>query len=183
MLYGKPLLRHATLSTLVAGGLLLSASAMAEPQGLYSSDELLDADVYTAADSREIGEVEDILLDNDMRVRALVIDTGELLDIDDDQEFVIEASRFSVETHNGDDLDDIEYRVIVDMDDAQISQQPTYDNDWWQDARQGAHEAWEQTKEGAASAWDTTQEGASNALDSIGKALENVGKKTQDAAE
>ncbi|WP_299237073.1 PRC-barrel domain-containing protein [uncultured Halomonas sp.] len=183
MLYGKPLLRHATLSTLVAGGLLLSASAMAEPQGLYSSDELLDADVYTAADSREIGEVEDILLDNDMKVRALVIDTGELLDIDDDQEFVIEAGRFSVETHNGDDLDDIEYRVIVDMNDAQISQQPTYDNDWWQDARQGAHEAWEQTKDGAASAWDTTQEGASRALDSIGEALENVGKKTQDAAE
>ncbi|MDR5903427.1 PRC-barrel domain-containing protein [Halomonas icarae] len=183
MRYGKPLLRHATLSTLIAGGLVVSASAMAEPQGLYSSDELLDADVYTAADSREIGEVEDILLDNDMRVRALVIDTGELLDIDGDQEFVIEAGRFSVETHNGDDLDDIEYRVIVDMSDAQISQQPTYDNDWWQDARQGAHEAWEQTKEGAASAWETTQEGASRALDSIGKALENVGKKTQDAAE
>lgn len=183
MLYGTPLLRNTTLSLLAAGGLALSASAMAEPQGLYSSDELLDADVYTAADNREIGEVEDILLDNDMRVRALVVDTGDLLDINGEQEFVIEAGQFSVETHNGDNLDDIEYRVTVDMNGAQISQQPAYDNDWWRNARQGAHDAWDQTKEGAASAWDSTQEGASRALDRIGKALEDVGRKTQEAAE
>jgi|AntRauTorcE11898_2_1112593.scaffolds.fasta_scaffold25377_1 sporulation protein YlmC with PRC-barrel domain len=173
---------HALLGLLVAGGLAFGGNAMAAPEGLYSADELLDADVYTQANAdEEIGEVEDILLDNDMQVRALVIDTGNLLDMGEKQ-YVLETGKFTVETLNGNDLDDIEYRVVVDMSEEEVTQQPEYTNDWWQNARQSAHEAWEQTKEGAASAWDTTQEGASNALDRIGAALENVGERTQEAA-
>lgn len=117
-----------------------------------------------------------------MTVRALVIDTGSLLDLKGNQQFVIEAGKFTVETQNGHDLEAIEYRVNVDLNEAQLAEQPAYTNDWWQDARQGAQQAWERTKEGAASAWESTQEGASRALDRIGKALENVGEKTQDAA-
>ncbi|SFU65822.1 PRC-barrel domain-containing protein [Halomonas korlensis] len=172
----------ALLGILVAGGLAFGSSAMAAPEGLYSADELLDADVYTQADpDDEIGEVEDILLDNDMQVRAIVIDTGNLLDMGERQ-YVLEAGQFTVETQNGNDIENIEYRVMVDMSEEELTQQPEYTNDWWQNARQGAQEAWEQTKQGAASAWETTQEGASQALDRIGQALENVGERTQDAA-
>ncbi|QFU00702.1 hypothetical protein FIU83_03525 [Halomonas sp. THAF5a] len=185
MIHGKPLNRaihRATLGALLAGGLAVSGAASAAPQGLYSTDELLDADVYATGSSAQVGEVEDILLDNDMTVRALVIDTGSLLDLKGNQQFVIEAGKFTVETQNGHDLEAIEYRVNVDLNEAQLAEQPAYTNDWWQDARQGAQQAWERTKEGAASAWESTQEGASRALDRIGKALENVGEKTQDAA-
>ncbi|WP_108444979.1 PRC-barrel domain-containing protein [Halomonas denitrificans] len=185
MIHGKPLchaLHHATLGALLAGGLAVSGAAMAAPQGLYSADELLDADVYATGSSAQVGEVEDILLDNDMTVRALVIDTGTLLDLKGEQQFVIEAGKFTVETQNGHDLEEIEYRVNVDLSEAELAEQPAYTNDWWQNARQGAQEAWERTKEGAASAWESTQEGASRALDRIGQALENVGEKTQDAA-
>lgn len=162
---------HTLLSILVAGGLAFGSSAMAATEGLYSSDELLDADVYTQDDpDDEIGEVEDILLDNAMQVRAIVIDTGNLLDMGEKQ-YVLEAGQFTVETRNGNDLDAIEYRIVVDMSEEEIIQQPEYTNDWWQNARQGAHEAWEQTKQGA-----------SQALDRIGGALENVGERTQEAA-
>jgi len=185
MIHGKPLfhaIHTATLGAVVAGGLALSAGAMAAPQGLYSAEELLDADVYSSAGTAQIGEVEDILLDNDMQVRALVIDTGNLLDLKGEQEFVVEAGKFTVETHNGSSLEEIEYQVNVDLSEAELAEQPAYTNDWWQNARQGAQQAWEQTKEGAASAWESTQEGASRALDRVGQALENVGEKTQEAA-
>ncbi|MDT8880290.1 PRC-barrel domain-containing protein [Halomonas saccharevitans] len=185
MIHGKPLhhaIHTATLGAVLAGGLVLSASAMAAPQGLYSADELMDADVYSTAGTAQIGEVEDILLDNDMTVRALVVDTGSLLDLKGNQQFVVEAGKFTVETHNGNSLEEIEYQVNIDLSEAELVQQPAYTNDWWQNARQGAQQAWENTKEGAASAWESTQEGASRALDRIGQALENVGEKTQDAA-
>ncbi|APE31535.1 hypothetical protein BOX17_11610 [Halomonas aestuarii] len=179
-------LRHAihraSLGALLAGGLALSGSALAAPQGLYSANELLDADVYSTSGSEQVGEVEDILLDNDMQVRALVVDTGNLLDLKGEQQFVVEAGKFTVETQNGNSLDEMVYRVNVDLSEEQLSQQPAYTNDWWQDAREGAQQAWETTKEGAASAWDTTQEGASRALDRIGQALEDVGERTQEAA-
>ncbi len=174
--------KKTSLGLLLAGSLALASTAMAAPQGLYSAEELLDANVYSSADaSAEIGDVEDILLDNDMQVRALVIDTGNLLDMGERQ-YVIESGQFTVETQNGNDLDEIEYRVTVDMTETEITQQPQYTNDWWQNARQGAQQAWEDTKEGAATAWEATQEGASEALDRIGQALENVGERTQDAA-
>jgi len=182
----KPLhhaIKQASLAALLAGGLAVAGSAVAQPQGLYSANELLDADVYATSSSEQIGDVEDILLDNDMQVRALVIDTGTLLDLKGEQQFVIEAGKFSVETRNGNNLDAVEYRVNVDLSEEQIAEQPPYTNDWWQNARQGAQQAWEDTKEGAASAWETTQEGASRALDRIGQALENVGEQTQEAAD
>ncbi|MDR9438558.1 MAG: PRC-barrel domain-containing protein [Halomonas sp.] len=182
----KPLnhaIKQTSLGILFAGGLAVAGSAVAQPQGLYSADELLDADVYATSSSEPIGDVEDILLDNDMQVRALVIDTGTLLDFKGEQQFVIESGKFTVETRDGNSLEEMEYRVNVDLSEEQVAEQPQYTNDWWQNAREGAQQAWEDTKEGAASAWETTQEGASRALDRIGEALENVGERTRKAAD
>ncbi|MBB3141531.1 PRC-barrel domain-containing protein [Halomonas organivorans] len=177
-------LRLPTLTAaLLAAGLAVSTTAQAAPQGLYSTNELLDAEVYTPdAPERAIGEVEDVLLDDDMRLRALVVDTGNLLDLGDKQ-YVIEAGHFSVETHHGERLDDIEYRVNLDLDAAAVAEQPEYTDGWWNQARESMRQAWADTQEGAASAWETTQEGASNALDRIGQALQSAGESAQKAAE
>lgn len=170
-------------AALLAAGLTVSATASAAPQGLYSADELLDADVYTQADSeRSIGEVEDVLLDDDMRLRALVIDSGSLLDLNEKQ-YVVEADQFKVETHHGERIEDIEYRVTLSLDAASLRDQPEYTDGWWNEAREIMRSAWADTQEGAASAWETTQEGASNALDRIGQALQSAGESAQKAAE
>lgn len=167
----KPL-NNALYMALIAGGLTLGGTAMAAPQGLYSTEELNDADVYLTSDrSDDIGEVEDVLLDERMRVHALVIDTGNLLDLGEKQ-YVIETGNFTVETRNGDDLDDLEYAVYIDMTEEQITQQPEYTNDWWTQAKQSALQAWENTKQTAASAWESTKAATANVLDSASDALE-----------
>lgn len=173
----------ALAGALLAAGLTWAAAAQAAPQGLYSADELLDADVYTQADpERSIGEVEDVLLDDDMRLRALVIDSGSLLDLGEKQ-YVIEAGQFKVETRHGERLEDIEYRVTLSLDAASLRDQPEYTDGWWNQARESMRDAWADTREGAASAWETTREGASTALDRIGQALQSAGESAQKAAE
>ena len=64
--------------SLVAGSMAFSLSAHAA-EGLYSADDLIDADVYDSA-GEEVGEVEDILMGNDMSVHSLVIKTGDVLE-------------------------------------------------------------------------------------------------------
>ncbi len=64
-------------TSVLVGGMALSLSAVAA-EGLYSMDELTDANVFDST-GEEIGEVEDVLLTNDMSVHSLVIETGEIL--------------------------------------------------------------------------------------------------------
>lgn len=182
MIMRKPL--NAAIATLlIAGGLGATSTAMAAPQGLYSADELNDADVYLASDpENDVGDVEDVLLDERMRVHALVVDTGNLLDLGEKQ-YVIETGKFTVETRNGDDLENVEYAVHLDMSEEEITQQPEYTNDWWTQAKQSTLQAWENTKETAASAWENTKAATASALSSAGAALDEAGNETQQAAE
>ncbi|WP_136248794.1 PRC-barrel domain-containing protein [Halomonas borealis] len=178
----KPL-NSALLGALLVGGLGAGSTALAAPQGLYSADELTDADVVTQADpGQDIGEVEDVLLDDNMQVRALVIDTGDLLDLGEKQ-YVIETGNFTVETHNGESLEDVEYVVHVALSEEEITQQPEYTDNWWSEAKQSTREAWSDTKEGANSAWENTKAATSSALTRAGAALEEAGDETQKAAE
>lgn len=184
MTLDRPLATALLAATLCAGSLAVSQAAQAESQGLYSASELLDADVYTRQSSDgEIGEVEDVLLDNDMRVRALVIDTGQLLDMQGQQQYVVETGKFTVETRQGDSLDTLEYRITLDLTEDELARQPEYTDTWWNAATQSLQQAWAETREGAASAWETTQEGASQAMDRIGQALERVGEQVQEASD
>lgn len=172
-------LSKALLAALIAGGFVISSNAMAEPQGLYSADELSDANVFSKSNpDKKIGEVEDILLDDAMRVRALVVETGGLLDMGE-KEYVIDAGKFTVETRNGDNLEKLEYIVHVDMTKEELEQQPEYTNDWWTQTKAAVRQAWQNTKEGAASAWESTKAATSNALDNIGGALENSGDEIE----
>ncbi|MGM8931550.1 PRC-barrel domain containing protein [Salinicola halophyticus] len=166
--------------TLAASSVMMSQAAMAQDdqdlqsrQGLYSADELMDADVYLSGQKDDdVGDVEDILLGEDMSVQALVVEAGGVLDMGD-KDFVVEKGDFTVETQHNDDLDDIEYRVVVDMDKDELKQQPEYDNDWWNQARKQAADAWENTKQGASSAWHDTKSATSNLLDDASDAIDN----------
>lgn len=164
---------------LVATGLAGAGSAMAQdepqgerdPQGLYSTDDLLDAEVYLADNEDEqIGEVENILLNDDMQVQALVIESGSTLGMGG-REVVIDSENFRLETINEDD-GEIEHRVIVDSSEADLQDLPEYDADWWNEARQQAREAWQNTREGAESAWQRTRKGAQRAADNISDSLD-----------
>ncbi|MCW4149329.1 PRC-barrel domain-containing protein [Halomonas sp. 18H] len=179
-------IQHSTRFPLLGAGLVfttaLSANAMEAPQGLYSIDELLDADVYTRSDDHQsIGEVEDVLLNDEMRLHALVVDTGNLLDMGEKQ-YVIGVEDFTVETRNGDNLDTIAYRVHLNLEAEALSKQPEYTDTWWSEARQNLQQAWQDTKQGASSAWETTQSTANSLLDKAGGALESLGEQTQEAA-
>ena len=165
------------VATLAAGSVMMSQIALAQdntgPQGLYSADELMDADVFLSSKPNEdIGDVEDILLGEDMSVQALVVEAGGVLDMGD-KDFVVQKGDFTVETNNDDNLDNIEYRVLLDMDESTLKQQPEYDNDWWQQAKTQAAEAWENTKQGASSAWEDTKAATSDLLDDASDAIDN----------
>ncbi|MCM2131759.1 PRC-barrel domain containing protein [Larsenimonas rhizosphaerae] len=167
------------IKSAIAGTALLTAgvfmipqamAAQAATQGLYSADELMDAPVYLQSDPKnEAGEVENILLGDDMSVQAIVIETG---DIGHDKNFVIEKGKFTVETTQDSSLEDTEYKVTVDLSEEQLNNQPEYTNDWWQDAKKQASTAWEKTKNGAESAWKNTREATSNLLDNASNAVD-----------
>lgn len=176
----KPL-NQAITTALLAGGLTLGGAAMAQPQGLYSADELMDAQVYSKeSDTESIGEVEDVLLNESMQLHSLVIETGGVFDFGEKQ-YVIDTGNFSVETSNGDNLENIQYRVLVDMTEEQISQQPEYTNDWWNQTKQTTRQAWENTKETANSAWENTKAFTSDLLDDASNALDDAGDEADQA--
>ena len=68
----------------IAGGLAFGTQAVAQDdpqaaQGLYSANDIIGADVYHADDpDEEVGNVENILLDDDGQVSALVVNAGGL---------------------------------------------------------------------------------------------------------
>lgn len=149
-------------------------NAQTEPQGMYAAEDILDANAYIVNDSGDpIGEVEDILFDEQMKVSALVVESGKVLGLGG-REIVVGTDYFALETYTEKDDDDdareTEHRVMIDATSAEVEQFPAYDHDWWEQAKSNTQEAWQTTREGAESAWQTTREGAKNAW-----------QKTQDA--
>ncbi|PRY65327.1 PRC-barrel domain protein [Vreelandella songnenensis] len=146
------------IGTVLLGSLAFGVQASEqEPQGMYSAEDILDADVYLANGSgNEIGEVDDILFDEDMRISALVIESGAVLGLGG-RELVVGTDYFSLETHNESD-GDTEHRIILDASTDEIAAFPTYDRDWWEQTKTNARDAWETTREGAQSAWQSTRD-------------------------
>ncbi|RUR39232.1 PRC-barrel domain-containing protein [Vreelandella populi] len=150
------------ITTALLGSLAFGVQASEqEPQGMYSADDILDADVYFANGSGdEIGEVDDILFDEDMRISALVIESGAVLGLGG-REIVVGTDYFSLETHTESD-GDIEHRIILDASSDEIAAFPTYDRDWWEQTKVNARSAWETTRDGAESAWQRTRNAVAN---------------------
>lgn len=176
-------LKSALFGAMLIGGMSIASPILAAPQGLYSANELGDADVVlkTTPDQR-IGEVDDILLDDDMRVRALVIETDYQFGLGE-KAYVIDTEEFAVETRHGDSLDRVSYVVHLDLARDEVGQQPEYTDTWWAQTQEATRQAWADTKEGASSAWETTKAATADALTRAGKALEEAGERAQQAVD
>ncbi|HCA01904.1 PRC-barrel domain-containing protein [Vreelandella alkaliphila] len=145
------------ISTALLGSLAFGAQASTEPQGMYSADDIMDAEVFFAGGSgEEIGEVEDILFDEEMRISALVIESGAVLGLGG-REIVINTDQFTLETHTESD-GDTGHRIMLEASQEEVESFPTYDRDWWEQTKNSARDAWQTTKEGAQSAWQSTRE-------------------------
>lgn len=145
------------ITTALLGGMAFGVQAQTEPQGMYSAEDILDADVFFANGSgEEIGEVDDILFDEEMRISALVIESGAVLGLGG-REIVVDTDNFTLETHTESD-GETEHRIMLEATSEEVESFPTYDRDWWEQTKANARDAWQTTKEGAQSAWQTTRE-------------------------
>jgi hypothetical protein len=167
---------------LLAAVMTLAQPLRAEtaPEGLYSMDALIGADVFLATDdNREAGEVEDVLVAENMQVHGLVIELDDDLDgIDDDDCRFVEADRFTVATRAGDRLDRVSYAVFLSDDLAAVREYPRVDDDWWVQTKQAAADLWESTRSGASSAWQATRDTTADVIDKTrektGEVLESL---------
>lgn len=148
------------VGTTLLTGLAFNAQAQQasqEPQGVYSADDIMDADVYfTDGSGEEVGDVEDILFDDDMRITAIVVESGSTLGLGG-REIVVEADYFTLETMTEPD-GDTEHRIMLDATSQEVENFPAYDMDWWEQAQANAVDAWQSTRDGAQSAWQSTRE-------------------------
>ncbi|MCD1588215.1 PRC-barrel domain-containing protein [Halomonas sp. IOP_14] len=147
------------IGTALMGSVAMSAHAQNEPQGMYSADDILDAEVYFAGGSgEEIGDVDDILFDEEMRITAIVIESGSVLGLGG-REIVVDTDYFTLETETETDADgDTEHRIMVEASQEEVEAFPAYNNEWWEQTKANARDAWQTTQEGAESAWQRTRE-------------------------
>lgn len=141
--------RKATVYTLTGAILAASSAAtMAAPDGLYSAEELMDADVYLADSQEQIGEVEDVIFDSSLAIQSFVIETDEVLGLGGES-YVVAASELRIATVADGEDDDPEYRVTLDATLEDMKAYPEYSDSWWNDVRAQAGDIWQQTKETA----------------------------------
>lgn len=175
------LVRTTLGATIITGGLALSMSAIAA-EGLYSTDDLLDADVYDS-NGEKIGEVEDLLLGDDMSVHSLIIETGSILGMGG-REVVVMRGAFTVRPEEGEnDFDDIDYEVHLDSSKESVKDFQEYDEGWWEKTKSTLAHAWEETKDTSESAWESTKEATSSAWQSVREGAEEFGDDVEDATD
>lgn len=166
-------------ASLLAGGMAMSLSATAA-EGLYSMDELSDANVFDSS-GEEIGEVEDILMSNDMSVHSLVIETGEILGIGGG-EVVAERGTFTVKPASKKaGFDNVEYEVHMEMTQDELKQLPEYNEGWWTKTSESLQQAWKNTKDISESAWENTKEATSSAWYNVKQGAEEMGDEAKEA--
>ncbi|NIC05026.1 PRC-barrel domain-containing protein [Billgrantia bachuensis] len=113
--------------------------AQSQGQGLYAAEDILDSDVYHSDNPDEdVGDVENILLDNEGKVSALVLNTGGLWGIGGD-EVVVDIEHFTLETERDDNAAFgqglVRHRILVDATEEELENFPTYDEQWFNDER------------------------------------------------
>lgn len=166
--------------SLVTGSMAFGLSAHAA-QGLYSADDLMDADVYDST-GEEVGEVENILMDDNMSVHSLVIKTGDVLGMGG-RDVVAERGTFTLRSRTedgGDEFDDQDYEVHMEATQDEIKALPEYDESWWNQTSDALSQAWENTKETSRSAWEDTKQATSSAWQNIKQGAERMSDGAED---
>jgi hypothetical protein len=136
----------------IAGSLAFGTQAIAEEQnqdqsqndpqaaqGLYSADDIIGADVYHVDDTdEEVGNVENLLLDDEGKVSAVVVSAGGVWGIGGD-EVVVGVEHFTMETERDDSgtfgQDEVTHRILVDATEDELENFPSYDEQWYDDER------------------------------------------------
>lgn len=151
-------IRKATVFyTLTAAALAVSATTVAAASdGLYSADELMDADVYLVHSQEQVGEVEDVIFDSNLAVRSFVIETNEVLGLGGESHIVSVDNIRIATVAEGDD--DPEYRVMLDATIENLKAYPEYSDSWWNNVRAQVGEVWAQTRKTAEGAWSQIKE-------------------------
>ncbi|MES1923738.1 hypothetical protein [Salinisphaera sp. T31B1] len=188
-------IRKTTTTGLIGIALAASTSMAfaAQPEGVYSADRLMDADVYVSGSNDAVGEVEDVILDNNMQIKSFIVETEGKFGLGG-KSYVVSPDQLSVETLSGDKPTEPNYRVTLNADASQLSGYPVYNDAWWNNTQSQASDAWQQTKESASDAWtrikkgtndliDRAQGETSDAADATGDAVDNAADNTQDAAD
>ncbi|UYG04815.1 hypothetical protein OCT51_05490 [Halomonas sp. LR3S48] len=167
----------ATSAGLLMSGLTIGAQAQFDPQGLYSSRAILDADVhFESAPDSDPSEVVDMLMGDDKKVHAIVVRSNDAVGQNGDT-LVITDTHYRLVNHEEDG--ETRHDIIVEADQETLETMPRYDREWWDTARQRTREAWDSAGEGADSAWERTRQG----LDRIGEGAESAWERTQEGAE
>lgn len=159
-------IRRSTLAGITGIALASTGTAVfaAQPDGVYSADQLLDADVYMSDSEEQIGEIDDIVFDNGMTIKSFVVETENNFGLAG-KSYVVAPDQLSVETMESDEATEPEYRVTIEGNADTISQYPVYDDGWWNNAQDQAIDAWQQTKQSASNAWTELKEGTNNLID------------------
>ena len=128
----------------IAGSLTFGTQAVAQDdpraaQGLYSADDIIGSDVYHANDpDEEVGSVENILLDDEGRVAALIISAGGFWGMGGD-DVVVGVEHFTLETYRDDDgtfgQDRITHRILVEATEDELQNFPEYEEQWFDTER------------------------------------------------
>ncbi len=158
--------KNGLLFSLLVCGWLFTPLAQAA-QGLYSMKALMDAPVYAEGRAKSIGEVDNVIVDEQMKITGIVIDVDDSASQMDGKKLFVQTGLFRLETERDAHLDDVRYSVYLHESVAGIAHYPVVDNSWWQTAKQTASAVWEKTKSTARSAWDATKDATRNVLDTI----------------
>jgi sporulation protein YlmC with PRC-barrel domain len=90
-------------------------------QGLHASD-LMDKKVHSRDSDEEVGEINDLVIDQDGRIIAVVIGTGGVLGMGE-KDVAIAWDRID-RTSEGDEV-----RLYIDMDEDTLKEAPEYERD------------------------------------------------------
>lgn len=152
----KSIMTTAVSAALLCGVAFHANAASSEPQGMYSADDIMDADVYLEGDTNEdIGDVEDILLNEDMKVSSIAVESGAVLGLGG-REIVVDSDYFRLETYT--DGNETEHRILISASEEEVKSFPTYNRDWWEQTKENARDAWETTEQELESAWQYTRD-------------------------
>ncbi|MES1938695.1 hypothetical protein T5B8_00560 [Salinisphaera sp. T5B8] len=174
-------------SAIALTGITLAATstfalAQQKPEGLYSADQLLDAEVYAQGSDKQVGEIEDVILDNNMTIKSFIVETESDFGLDG-KSYVVAPDQLSVQTMQGDKATEPQYRINLMADGQTLSSYPVYNDSWWNNTQSQAADAWEQTKQSASSAWTRIKDGTTDLIDDTRDAFDGAADETGDAAE
>ncbi|ANJ67583.1 hypothetical protein A9404_09430 [Halothiobacillus diazotrophicus] len=169
------MIQKTTIAVALCGAIAFTVSPLADAaEGLYSTKALMGAEVYVAdGKHREIGEVSNIFLDENMRVAGVVVTTGAVLGLGG-KDVYVPAGQFSVKTEHATQLNGVAYKVYVDATEQGVGKFPVVDQDWWSTTKRSAAHAWEKTKSGLKSGWEGAKHVTTKAYDATKDAAEDA---------